>query len=412
MKAKLLGSAKIGLAILIGGSVAGWKGIQPSAEAQVGVSVGVQIQSPADFYTPLSPYGGWVNVSRYGRCWRPIDVPTGWRPYTVGHWEWTDCGWYWVSDEPWSWACYHYGCWVLDPVDGWVWVPGTEWAPAWVVWREAPDYIGWAPCGPSGVAFSDASFVFVDVHHFHDRLRPRELVFDDPRIFHRSRRVGGFRTETRDFDGMRRRIAFNQGPGIDPIQRATGTRFTARPVTEVARQTPLPESLRRNHARPESERERSRATPEQAPARTGREQQRLYREAPAQPAPTGRQQQRLYREAPTPKPAPEPRPAPVQPAPRRQHVPEVSPAPVVPNQRTLPPTGRESGRTQPRTPRREEPAPRVEQPAPRFERPAPRVEQPAPKVAPNPAPRQSPAPAPAPRTPPQERDRHQRGDGQ
>jgi len=34
-----------------------------------------------------------------------------------------------VSDEPWGWACYHYGTWVDDPAVGWVWVPGVEWAP-------------------------------------------------------------------------------------------------------------------------------------------------------------------------------------------------------------------------------------------------------------------------------------------
>jgi hypothetical protein len=31
---------------------------------------------------------------------------------------------------------------------GWVWVPGSEWAPAWVSWRESDDYIGWAPLPP------------------------------------------------------------------------------------------------------------------------------------------------------------------------------------------------------------------------------------------------------------------------
>src|SRR5204862_3154686 len=57
-------------------------------------------------------------------------------------------GWTWASYEPYGWATYHYGRWVLDPYYGWVWVPGTVWAPAWVAWRESPDYIGWAPLGP------------------------------------------------------------------------------------------------------------------------------------------------------------------------------------------------------------------------------------------------------------------------
>jgi hypothetical protein len=311
MKAKQLCFVRMGLAIVFGGSVVAWNGVEQPADAHVSLSVGLDIHSSADFYSPLTPYGTWVEVGRYGRCWRPVEVDAVWRPYTIGHWEWTDCGWYWVSDEPWAWACYHYGSWVFDPAYGWVWVPGTEWAPAWVVWREAPDYVGWAPCGPGGAAFSDSSFVFVDVHHFHDRLRPQELVFNDPRVLSRSRRVGGFRSETRDFDGMRRQIAINQGPAIDPIQRATGTRFTPRPVTELVQQTSVPQSMRRNPVPPSAE--RSRAPQETVPPRTGREEQRLYREAPpALPAPTGRQEQRLYREVPRPQPAPRVAPAPSQ----------------------------------------------------------------------------------------------------
>ena len=31
---------------------------------------------------------------------------------------------------------------------GWVWVPGEEWAPAWVSWRTSKDYVGWAPLPP------------------------------------------------------------------------------------------------------------------------------------------------------------------------------------------------------------------------------------------------------------------------
>jgi hypothetical protein len=31
---------------------------------------------------------------------------------------------------------------------GWAWVPGTVWGPAWVTFRSAPEYIGWAPLPP------------------------------------------------------------------------------------------------------------------------------------------------------------------------------------------------------------------------------------------------------------------------
>jgi hypothetical protein len=105
------------------------------------------------FYTNLSPYGHWVQVSDYGSVWVPFNMVAGWRPYTLGHWVMTDYGWTWVSDEPFGWAAYHYGRWVDDPTYGWSWVPGYDWGPAWVAWRNGGGYIGWAPLPPQ-VGFS------------------------------------------------------------------------------------------------------------------------------------------------------------------------------------------------------------------------------------------------------------------
>ncbi len=44
----------------------------------------------------------------------------------------------------------------LRPLDDsrrsqWIWVPGYEWAPAWVSWRSSDDYVGWAPLPPEAV---------------------------------------------------------------------------------------------------------------------------------------------------------------------------------------------------------------------------------------------------------------------
>jgi hypothetical protein len=393
MKSKELWFGKLAFGLVAAGLLQG--GILVTrAQAQVDLSVNLNIQSPGDFNSPLAPYGSWVNVDSYGRCWRPGNLPPDWRPYTLGHWEWTDAGWYWASDEPWGWACFHYGQWVLDPSNGWVWLPGTQWAPAWVVWRQAPDYIGWAPCGPGGTAFSDNSFIFVDVHHFHDRLRPRELVFNDAGILHRSRMVGGFRTETRDWDGRSRRIAINRGPGVEPIQKATGARFAERPVRELVQQSRAAEPARRapaDRAVTQSPRGNERAV--QPP--TGRESQRLYREAPAtQPPATGRQEERIYREAPTPQPAPKevsrpqptPREVPRQPVqPPRQAVPEVKTPTPVPHEQPLPPTGRESGRPEAQVPRRPEPAPKAVEHAPHVAPTAPPQKPVAPAAKPEPA---------------------------
>ena len=101
-----------------------------------------------DFYGSLSPYGEWVYVDDGVYAWRPGRIVHGWMPYTYGRWVWSAYGWYWVSDEPWSWAVYHYGRWHYDDWYGWIWIPGYDWAPAWVEWRYGPEYVGWAPLGP------------------------------------------------------------------------------------------------------------------------------------------------------------------------------------------------------------------------------------------------------------------------
>ena len=101
------------------------------------------------FYDQLGAYGEWVWHPRFGYVWLPDTVSENWRPYTVGHWIYTDeYGWYWDSYEPFAWAVYHYGRWGYDPDYGWFWVPGDTWAPAWVQWRYGDDYVGWAPIGP------------------------------------------------------------------------------------------------------------------------------------------------------------------------------------------------------------------------------------------------------------------------
>src|SRR2546426_61142 len=86
--------------------------IAPSAQAAVSVGVNVDFNF---FVDQLSPHGRWVDAS-YGRCWIPGGVTAEWRPYTSGHWVWTDeYGWYWVPEEDWGWACFHYGRWAYEP---------------------------------------------------------------------------------------------------------------------------------------------------------------------------------------------------------------------------------------------------------------------------------------------------------
>jgi hypothetical protein len=134
----ILGLALIGLLALVCSPVSA----QSYSQSPSGVQVDV-----GTFYDDLAPYGEWVEMPDYGWSWAPR-VERGWRPYTRGQWVMTDDGWFWDSDEPFGWATYHYGRWVNDAYYGWVWVPGTEWAPAWVSWRHGNGYTGWAPLPP------------------------------------------------------------------------------------------------------------------------------------------------------------------------------------------------------------------------------------------------------------------------
>jgi hypothetical protein len=112
--------------------------------------------SDQEFYDELQPYGTWIYDPQYGNVWIP-DVEEDFRPYaTRGYWAMTSYGNTWVSDYPWGWATFHYGRWHFDNYYGWEWVPGNEWAPAWVSWRDGGGYYGWAPMEP-GVSI-DASF--------------------------------------------------------------------------------------------------------------------------------------------------------------------------------------------------------------------------------------------------------------
>jgi uncharacterized membrane protein YgcG len=149
----------------------GWADERPpdyDVSVDVGVSGGVTFDT---FYAPLGAHGEWVSAGAYGRVWRP-HVAAGWRPYYYGRWEWTNEGWFWVSDEPWGWAAYHYGRWAFDGVYGWVWIPGYQWAPAWVSWRWSGDVVGWAPLAPglsvyvSSYPYYDAWWTFVPCASF------------------------------------------------------------------------------------------------------------------------------------------------------------------------------------------------------------------------------------------------------
>ena len=233
----------------------------PMARAELEVSANVSIHAVADFDAPLTARGTWITVGTYGRCWRPAGVAVSWRPYCEGHWVWTDCGWYWESDEPWAWACYHYGYWVYDSAHGWVWLPGVEWGPAWVSWRVGGGYIGWAPLPPPRVKVVDARFVFVKGAHFAEPIRSTTIVVSSPQIIRETRVINNIKHQEKVIgDRGARRVVVNEGPGLSVVEKATGRKFERVAIQEAARQTPVPSAV--SHA--------PHAQPPRQPERTGK----------------------------------------------------------------------------------------------------------------------------------------------
>jgi len=86
---------------------------------------------------------------------------SGWRPYTQGHWIYTQYGPTWSGYEPWAWAAYHYGNWIFTSRYGWVWIPGYDWHPGRVSWARGYDTIGWTPLPPTGYDYSRGYLSYV-----------------------------------------------------------------------------------------------------------------------------------------------------------------------------------------------------------------------------------------------------------
>jgi hypothetical protein len=202
----------------------------------------------AYFYDELQPYGLWVSYRPHGYVWIPGNVGYNWRPYTRGHWAWTDYGWTWVSLERWGWIAFHYGRWGWDRGLGWYWVPDIVWGPAWVAWRWGDAHIGWAPLPPGadfipGRGFGRRqwdipgdSWCFVRGRDFMDRRIDRWVLPRERNMTIVNRTELGVNISERD-----RRVV-NEGLDPDLVRRQTN-----RPVDRLT----LKDSTRPGMAREE-----------------------------------------------------------------------------------------------------------------------------------------------------------------
>jgi hypothetical protein len=179
------------------------------------------------FYDQLSPYGQWVDYPNYGYVWIPYEG-SDFVPYSSeGHWIYTNYGWTWMSDYNWGWAPFHYGRWDYDDYYGWFWVPDNEWGPAWVTWRRADGYYGWAPLEP-GVSIS---FSFSRSYNSHNDhwifVRDRDIERADINYYYVDRNehdriVLNSNVIKRSSVDNRRHTTYISGPARNEVQNLIG----------------------------------------------------------------------------------------------------------------------------------------------------------------------------------------------
>jgi hypothetical protein len=184
----------------------------------------VSLQS---FYDELSPYGTWIQDPQYGYVWRPDVDQEEFRPYyTNGRWAMTEYGNTWVSNYDWGWAPFHYGRWIYNDYNQWVWLPDTVWGPAWVSWRSGGGHYGWAPLGPSisiginigrgGYRVPDMCWNFIPYNNIYYNSYPR-YNYGRNRVYIQN-------TVIINNTYVRNNRTYYTGPRVDDIRRQTNQR--------------------------------------------------------------------------------------------------------------------------------------------------------------------------------------------
>ena len=295
---------------------------------------------PRVVFGDLGAHGSWQWLAPYGWVFVPYaNRSASWRPYYFGQWLYTDYGWAWESEEPWGNATYHYGRWFWRTGMGWLWVPGYEWAPAWVAWRHGGGCVGWAPLAPSGINIEvHAYWIFVQQQHI-NRTRVHTVVLQPQQsqtVWHQTTDV----QNTNRVRGQNGAVVYNAGPTVEICKRWTGQEPTR---TEVQHNPGIrPRSLGDVPVRPSVPAEPTdRNTPGNAP-----------RDQPTGPGPVGQPGQPTYNQ---------PRP----PGEERPQVPVPPPGNGTPRDPTppgVPPRGTDPGDERPAEPVR--PAPTYPAPAP------------------------------------------------
>ena len=95
-------------------------------------------------------YGEWIYDDLLGYVWQPhmhnLYPNSPWRPMVYGQWREMNGQLFWVPQEAWGWVPYHLGLWHWNKNKGWLWIPGSAFAPAWAQWHAffGQSLFGWS----------------------------------------------------------------------------------------------------------------------------------------------------------------------------------------------------------------------------------------------------------------------------
>lgn len=157
-------------------------------------------------------------------------------PYINGQWINTDAGWYFKAPTPAEEIVHHYGRWVESPTDGWLWVPGRVWAPAWVDWMENETDIAWAPVPPSAYIVNNniivpliekEQYVVVEKKYFMEPQLYKYMYNENKNkiMIQEMTKTGGIM--------VKNKTVINKGPEVIDIEKYWGNKIDVVKINKV-----------------------------------------------------------------------------------------------------------------------------------------------------------------------------------
>jgi hypothetical protein len=216
----------------------------PAAHADVTASASVYVWQPdaslavsAEAVTGATA-GAEAGVAVEVEAEEEVAVPE-YTPYENGQWVDSDAGWYFhASTEPEE-ITSHYGRWTFTTSLGWVWLPGSVWAPAWVDWREDETYVAWTPV-PAGVHISGSVLLVPPVMKINHYVIVEKQFFLEPAVYKYKYSVKTnphkikIKSMTR-VNGVtvKGKIVYNHGPSVGGIEKASGKKVAKVKIHKV-----------------------------------------------------------------------------------------------------------------------------------------------------------------------------------